>query len=369
MRRRQPGGGSLDLALSRGRADPVWCSCILEHVARTSADALRRLAVDALTTALDSIAVRHTSTPRSEADLVANFDDRDVAIEIKTTAYGTPERVRAIVKQSRKRSETLLLVADHITEVARQDLIAAGWSWLDRRGRLYLRAPGVMIDRDVDPLPRPGVGAPPDAISGAAGLAVAYAILLDPEAPQPVRASAPVLGFSPASISTSRTALRDAGLLERDGLPVVPELFWALADVWEPKRMWLTDEPRPGDTHTNVQDLAAAGWCLTGTAAAVEWGAPVVAAEPILDLYVPGPVMVTIAQREYQAARNAVDASASIAVAPAALVTSRRLPARRKGRWPLAHPLAIALDLAQDRARGREILEDWTPPPEFHRVW
>lgn len=336
---------------------------------RTSADALERLAVDALTTALDGIAVRHKSAPRSEADLIARIDDRDVSVEIKTTAYATPERVRAIIKQFRRRPATHLLVADHITEAARQDLIAAGWSWLDRRGHLYLRAPGVMIDREIDPLPRPGVGSTPDAISGAAGLAVAYSVLLDPEAPQPVRASAPLLGFSPASISTSRTALRDAGLLERDGLPVVPELFWALADVWRPERTWLTDKPMPGDTYTNVHDLAAAGWCLTGTAAAVEWGAPVVAADPILDLYVPGPVMVTIAQREYSAARNAVDASASIAVAPAALVTSRRLPPRRKGRWPLAHPLAIALDLAQDRARGREILEDWTPPAEFHRVW
>ena len=325
--------------------------------------------MDALTTALDRIAVRHTSAPRSDADLIARVDDRDVSIEIKTTAYATPERVRARVKQPRRGPATQLLVADHITEAARQDLIVAGWSWLDRRGRLYLRAPGVMIDREVDPLPRPGVGTTPAAISGAAGLAVAYSILLDPEVPQPVRASAPLLGFSPSSISTSRTALHDAGLLERDGLPVVPELFWALAEVWKPERIWLKGKPTPGDTHTNVHDLAAAGWCLTGTAAAVEWGAPIVAADPILDLYVPGPVMVTIAQREHTAVRSALDASASIAVAPAALVTNRRLPPRRKGRWPLAHPLAIALDLAQDRARGREILEDWTPAPEFHRVW
>jgi hypothetical protein len=35
-------------------------------------------------------------------------------------------------------------------------------------------------------------------------------------------------------------------------------------------------------------------------------------------------------------------------------------------RWPLAHPVAVALDLAQDRARGREILDDWSPP---ERVW
>jgi len=194
---------------------------------------------------------------------------------------------------------------------------------------------------------------------------VAYAILLDPDHAQPVRASAPVLGFSPSSISTARTALREAGLLERDGLPVSPELFWALAEVWKPEPAWLVRAPKPGDAHANVVDLDGPGWCLTGTAGAVEWGAPVVAVEPILDLYVPGPVMVTIARRQYGAANGPGEATSSIAVAPASLVTSRRVRPRRKGRWPLAHPLAVALDLA----RGREILEDWTPPSEFLRVW
>lgn len=338
-------------------------------MARTSADALERLAVDALTTALNSAGLRHKSAPRSDADLVARVDDRDVPIAIKTTAYATPERVRTIVDGTRHRRATHLLVADHITEAARQDLIAAGWSWLDRRGHLYLRAPGVMIDRGIAPLPRPAARAAAGGVSGAAGLAVAYSTLLDPATPQPVRAGARLLGFSPASISTSRSALRDAGLLERSGLPVVPELFWALADVWKPERTWLVTKPKQSDTRTNAHDLAAPGWCVAGTSAAVEWGAPVVAADPILDLYVPGPVMVTIAQREYVIAGNAIDASASIAVAPAALVTSQRLPPRRRGRWPLAHPLAVALDLAQDQSRGREILEEWTPPSEFHRVW
>lgn len=338
-------------------------------MARTSADALGRLAADALATALDSIDVRYKSATGSGADLVAHVDDRVLAIDIKTTAYATPERVRAMLAHHPRRSATHLLVADHITGAARQELAAAGWSWLDRRGHIYLRAPGVMIDREIEPLPRPGLGAASDPISGAAGLAVAYSILLDPETPQPVRASAPLLGFSPSSISTARSALRDAGLLERDGLPVVPELFWALVDMWNPERAWLVNKPKPGDIHTNVHDLDEPGWCLTGTAAAVEWGAPVVAVNPIVDLYVPGPVMVTIARREYGAARGPADATSSIAVAPASLVTSHRTRPRRKGRWPLAHPLAVALDLARDRARGREILEDWTPPPEFHRVW
>lgn len=328
------------------------------------------MAADAVIAALDRIGIRHEAAAEdSSADVLAHFDDRLVAIEVKTTAYATPERVRAILGREHRGAAAQLLVADHITEAARDELAAAGWSWLDRRGHLYLRAAGVMIDRDVEPLPRPNASGPADPIAGAAGRAVAYAALLDPETALPVRATAAVLGFSPASISNARSALRHAGLLERSGLPVVPELFWALADVWKSERTWLVRKPRPGDTHTNILDLDAAGWCVTGTAAAVDWGAPIVAVEPLLDLYVPGPVMVTIAQREYATARGPLDASASIAVAPASLVTSRRLPPRREGDWPLAHPLAVALDLAQDRARGREVLDDWTPPQEYSRVW
>ncbi len=193
--------------------------------------------------------------------------------------------------------------------------------------------------------------------------------LLDPPRPDEITtgASAPVLGFSPASISNARAALRDAGLLERDGLPVVPELFWALADVWKPDRAWLVQKPKPGDTHTNVDDLDEPGWCLTGTAAAVEWGAPVVAADPILDLYVPGPVMVTIARREYNTA--APGPRRQLPPFPLRRPPSSPAPppAVRKGRWPLAHPLAVALDLAQDRS-GREILKTGRPP-RSSRVW
>ena len=336
---------------------------------RTSPTELERLGVDAVITALDDVGVRHDPKTASGPDLMLQVDGKTIVIEITSTAYATPERVRSILLRVPKTGATPLLVADHITEAARTQLAAANWSWLDRRGHLLLHVPGVMIDRDVAPLPRPGAVTARDPVAGASGIAVAYAVLLDPTKSQPVRASAPTLGFSPASISNARAALRDAGLLERRGLPVLPELFWALADVWRPERAWLSLKPKPGDKHTNVDDLAVAGWCLTGTSGAVEWGAPVVAVNPILDLSVPGPVMVTIAQRTYMAAAGPMQAAASVSVAPAFLVAKHRLPPRRKGRWPLAHPLAVALDLAQDRARGREILEDWTPPEEFQRVW
>ena len=156
--------------------DGVQCSCIFEHMARTLSDELGRLAEDAVVAALDNLGIRHDAAVDSSVDVLAHIDDRTVAIEVKTTAYATPERVRTIVGRYHRVSGVRLLVADHITEAARAQLVAAGWSWLDRRGHLYLRAAGVMIDRDVEPLPRPNAAGPADPIAGAAGRAVAYAV-------------------------------------------------------------------------------------------------------------------------------------------------------------------------------------------------
>jgi hypothetical protein len=166
------------------------------------------------------------------------------------------------------------------------------------------------------------------------------------------------LGFAPSTISEALTRLRDAGLVDDSGLAVTPELFWALADRWRPKRTSVAEQPDPTGSDT-------AGWCVTGTVAAAELGAPVVSTGAAPDLYVPGPVVATIAARRYGVARDASVAAASIAVAPARAVNDEALPPAHQG-WPLAHPVAVALDLAQDRARGREILDDWSPP---ERVW
>ncbi|MCU1346412.1 MAG: hypothetical protein JWL70_2678 [Acidimicrobiia bacterium] len=132
---------------------------------------------------------------------------------------------------------------------------------------------------------------------------------------------------------------------------------------------WLIRKPKRADVHANAGGPSGEGWCLTGTAAAAEWGAPVVAASPRLDVYVPSEVAVNLARRTYGSAPSASDSVASVAVAPAPTITHQRLTGHRKSSWPLAHPVAVALDLAQDRGRGREVLEAWTPPPEFVRVW
>ncbi len=200
-----------------------------------------------------------------------------------------------------------------------------------------------------------------DAIAGRAGLAVAYRLLTSPTQPiQPTRSGT---GFAPSTVSVALQRIRDAGLLDPDGQAVAPELFWVLAERWAPDRRWLLTAPDQSEAAWTDSDTP--GWCLSGTLAAVELGAPVTATPSIPDLYVPGPVDLTIASRRYGVTNDPNVAAASVAVAPVPGVTTDRRPPVTQG-WPLAHPVAVALDLAQDRARGREILEEWSPP---ERVW
>ena len=115
-------------------------------------------------------------------------------------------------------------------------------------------------------------------------------------------------------------------------------------------------------------DLLAPSWRITGTAAAAAYGAPLAAAgEGTLDLYVTSPVELSIATRRYGAAAPGAG-SALISVPPTSLVTKRNegdeIPTIEG--WPAAPLVAVALDVAQDKGRGREILEEWSAG---HDIW
>jgi hypothetical protein len=290
-----------------------------------------------------------------ERSLTVGIDDNRFDVEVVPVAYATAARLGDVMDRTSPTGRVPVVVADRVTADARDRLADAQWGWLDRRGHLHLRGPGIVIDTNVSPAGRPD-GAPDEPIRGRAGIAIAYRLLT--ETTTPVTTTGSGLGFAPSTISEALKRLRIAGLIDDDGLPVTPELFWVLAEQWRPARTWLITEP-------DAAAPDASDWCVSGTVAAAELGAPVVSTGATPDLYVPGPVAVTIAARRYGEARDATVAAASIAVAPASEVTDEtRAPVQQP--WRLAHPVAVALDLAQDRARGREILEDWTPP---ERVW
>lgn len=320
---------------------------------RTSVDDMQALAVEDLAAALDAAGLRVERA--STRSLKVRLDDARFDLDIIPAAYATGARADELIDEPQPAGRMPVLVADRITADAKDRLAEAGWGWFDRRGHLRLRSPGMLVDTNV-PVTTRESKASEEPIRGRAGVAIAYRLLTRSDVPVSTTRSG--LGFAPSTISEALTRLRDAGLVDDAGLAVTPELFWALADRWRPEQTWLTEQPDPKASDT-------AGWCVTGTVAAAELGAPVVSTGAPPDLYVPGPVVVTIAARRYGVARDASVAAASIAVAPTSEITNETRPPEHQP-WPLAHPVAVALDLAQDRARGREILADWSPP---ERVW
>ena len=320
---------------------------------RISADEMRALAIEDLATALTVAGL--TVERAGKRALKVRLDDVRFDVDVVPVAYATGARADELVANAHPAGRVPVVVADRITADAKDRLADGEWGWLDRRGHLRLRRPGLLVDTDVPATARDTV-ALEEPIRGRAGVAIAYQLLTHPN--ESISTIRPKLAFAPSTISEALSRLRTAGLVDADGLAVTPELFWALTERWAPERTWLAEEPDATATDTG-------GWCVSGTIAAAELGAPVVSTSTAPDLYVPGPVVVTIAARRYGIARDASVAAASIAVAPASAVTNEtRDPANQP--WRLAHPVAVALDLAQDRARGREILEDWSPP---ERVW
>jgi hypothetical protein len=321
-------------------------------------------ALEALRTALESVDIslsRTLATGPADIDVEALVDGRAVWLKVEVVAYCTGDRARGLIARVHPHGQAVpFVVADRITVDARAHLDDAGWGWFDRRGRLHLTADQLRLRTDVpaEVLPNMASGSKP-AIAGRGGLTVAYWLCErhDGERLSPT-GHGHALRLAPSTISVAARRLTEAGLVD-EGIGVFPELFWELAAHWRPERVWLAERPQPA--HHQSADPGASQWVRTGTAAAAAWGAPIVTGEGgPLELYVPGPVDLSIAARRYGAA-EAGTSVASLAVPPVSTVTAASPdgPARIVDGWPLAPRLAVALDLAQDKARGRQILEEW----------
>lgn len=327
--------------------------------------------VDALATS-DILVANVAEDGPFDAVVHVIVDDRPVTFLVEVKAYCTGDTARALIGQwppsgrghfpyLKEGPAFPTVVADRITAHARQLLTETSWSWLDRRGRLHLRAPAVRVDVDVPaPTAAPAAGPSGPAISGRGGISVAYWLCEHRDHSLSPTGQRVELGLAPSTISTAVNRLAQAGLVDDDGRGVFPELFWELAGAWRPERTWVATVPDP-EAHRPV-DPATPTWRRSGTAAAAAYGAPVVSGvggSP--ELYVLGPVEVSVNVRRYGSAEPGMGA-ASLAVPPTTAVV--RPPAAGEeliyvDGWPVAPRLAVALDLAQDRGRGREILEAW----------
>jgi DNA-binding transcriptional ArsR family regulator len=245
------------------------------------------------------------------------------------------------------------------------------------RGHLALRSENLVIDADVEPVA--GRVEREHALSGHAGMEVAASLLMTPTAGTTVRALARALGRSVSTVSEVLASLRRDGLVDGQHRVEGTQLFWQLADRWPDRRLYLTRLPLPDDGAAIISSLrlglndveTSTGWALTDSAAAVAYGAPLaVRADQRLDFFVPDQTTQRRAASLLGAAASSSQARCAVRIAPVPAVCSQRVDAATSSfDWPLAHPLFVALDLANDAGRGREILEAWTPPERWTRVW
>jgi hypothetical protein len=352
-----------------------------ERSRRSDADA-----VDDLIAALACLGVEATADTEPEEDQHADLavrvpDGSRVLVDVKALAGPSPSDVAQLVARVRS-DHTPVLVADRLVPASRQELNEAGWGWLDRRGHLRLRSGTLIVDADL-----PTVNASTDrsraALDTSVGLDVACALLAHPTEGLSVRRVVDVTGRSLAAVHQALTGLRKVGLADSDGRPIVPELFWEVSPRWRPQRVPLAGLPAAGDA-SRTQQLclgldepeSTVGWAVCDTIAAYAYGAPAVVGGAFPpDFYVAGDRVVRVARQLYGDAISHEGRAATVAVPPAAWACRRRVDTSKLGRdhpwarWPAVHPVFAALDLAVDPARGREILDDWSPPDPFRRVW
>lgn len=289
-----------------------------------------------------------------------------------------------------------IIVANQLSEEAKDTLTdhnrtlrVHSWSWLDRRGELQLNHPkasgtlqfvGTKFGQPgasggVTKLSAPSSDGP---IRGRAGISCATALLLHPDDPPSIRTIARQAEMSHGAIGEASKLLRSEGLVLPDGTPALPDLFWALVAVWGPTRITpiaaLPTAQMAERLNANPDDTPMVpGWCVAGDEVALAWGAPmfVIGSRPWI--WVPTEIDARRAERRLGAA-TWKNFAAVVAVPPTTLATLYRKWPQPSGRplphLPTAHPLFLALALAQDPGRGCEILDGWHPDEaEVRRVW
>lgn len=311
----------------------------------------------------------------SGVDLVLNVNGVSLAIQVKRRALVDETAAEQILRAPAPPGHAFMIVADRVTERARKILASRGVGYLDLRGRLALRADGVVIDADVEPLRSRPLRT--SALRGKAGLEVACAVLMKPEQPTPVRELARQLGRAASTVSDILSSMRSEGLIDARNAVTDSRLFWHVADHWATPRTYLSQLPSPGDApvaqalRLGLNDAAGIGWALTDSAAAAAYGAPVAfRSGQILDFYVPDQAVHRRATALLGVADGPSQAQATARIAPVPAVVRPRVDLDASPfEWPLTHPLFVALDLALDAGRGREILDSWTPNEQWTRVW
>jgi hypothetical protein len=348
---------------------------------RRTAAIVEHDAAQALISALDSLGVAASITSTESADDDARSDfsievageefDLEV-ISVVTAALG-----EQLTRRRTQRALPLLVVADRIAADAKRSLRSAGVNFFDRRGELRIIEPPIIIDAVV-PSARSTTAGSAGPLASQVAKEVAIACLVTPDQPHGVREVARYIERAPSAVSTSMADLREEGLLTSGGEPLIPDLFHELVTVWRRRSVPLAELPDPTGGPVNARlglglddPQHSTGWALTDTVAASSWGIPIVArGDYPPDFHVPTESALRAARSLLGEATDAETRACTAAVAPVRLACLRRFDHSQTSgeRWPVANHIVVALDIAQDKARGLEALEQWQPEG-IARAW
>ncbi len=291
-------------------------------------------------------------TEDRSVDAVLRVGNRRLLVEVKRD-------VRDIDAQhlAGRLPEHSLVVADRLSPRARALLEEHRIGWLDRRGHLRLvLPPGIFIDRDIDPLIVDARGRSANPFT-TVGLGVAIALLLDPTEPVGVRDISRRTGASVGRVSELLRELRALGLVNRDVTPAIPELFEAVVGAWDPQWVTLGGTPPP-DPALRLGGLHAAIWHGVPMALSASWPP---------ELYVRDEFALRRLVRSYPPdLERTISPVAKAAVCPSPYGFDQARDGNLE--FPVVNHVIVALDLALDRGRGREALEQWHPEGVV-RVW
>jgi hypothetical protein len=304
-----------------------------------------------------------------QADAVFTVNGQQIVIEAKAAV--TERDASQLIAFAAASPLPVLVASRRIADGARAHLRRDQVGYYDGRGHLRLTIPGVVVDTDVPPME--SVDQPPPAFEGEVVREVAIVLLDEPGVRHGLREVARTIGRVPSAVSAAFDRLRANDLLTSANEPIVPELFWELAAAWRRGSQALAGLPEPGRGSQNAllqlglhEDV---GWALTDTLGARAWGMPIVVSPHYPpDFYVPTIMALQRAAAQFGRAQHDENRLCTVAVAPVPLVCRWRVD-RPGEHWKVANHVVVALDIARDEARGREILERWDPPEGITRVW
>ena len=343
---------------------------------RRSAVMLGHEAVVALADALNSLGLAVSAgavVGGKRADLFV--EPAGIELDVKAKPVITAAIGAELARQDWPDAHTRVWVADRIAAEAKQAFRDAGVNFYDRRGELRIVEPPLFIDTVVDARSSQHA-ARSGPLDSQVSKETAIACLLTPAQPHGVREVARFIGRSPGAVSTSMAGLKQAGLLTSRGEPLIPDLFHELATVWRRQPVAMAKMPEPGSEWLDASAVPKAdgtptGWTLTDTVAAQSWGMPVVAPRGYPpDFYVPNRMTLYLARSRLGDAASPENRACTVAIAPVRLACRYQIDHSKISgiKWPVANHIVVALDLAQDKARGLEMIDQWHPE-SIVRAW